>query len=111
VDEVMDKERKQAETALDYLSTTDQEVVILERAYKDLEQAYKETKAAIIKTTDGAMDLRKSLAETHEKAKESWVKAQDAWLEWKKLVMRRDSAERRWEDWRSLNKNRMQGGT
>lgn len=107
----MDKERKQAEAALDYLSTTDREVVDLERRYKDLEQAYKETKAAIIKTADGAMELRKAEAETHEKSKEAWTQAQDAWLKWKQLAMRRDSAERRWEDWRSLNKNRMQGGT
>ena len=58
----MDKERTQAEAALNFLSTTDQEIVALERNYKDAEQVYKETKAAIIKCTDGAMDLRKAEA-------------------------------------------------
>lgn len=105
----MDKERKQAEAALDYLSTTDQEVVQLERLYKDLEQAYKEIKAAIIQTSDGAQDVRKAIAETHEEAKKAWVKMQDAWQAWRNMAMRRDSAVRRWEDWRSWNSARRQG--
>jgi hypothetical protein len=107
----MDKERMQAETALNFLSTTDQEIVALERNYKDAEQVYKETKAAIIKCTDGAMDLRKAEAEMHPESKKAWGIAQDAWQEWKNLAMRRDSAERRWEDWRSINSARRQGMT
>ena len=105
----MDKERLQAEKALDYLSKTDQEVVQLERVYKDLEQAYKEIKAAIVQTSEGAQDVRKAIAETHEEAKKAWVKMQDAWQAWRNMVMRRDSAVRRWEDWRSLNSARRQG--
>ncbi len=105
----MDKERLQAEKALDFLSTTDQDVVALERQHKDLEQAYKETKAAVIRTSEGAMDLRKALAETHDSTKQAWVKSQDAWQEWRNLVMRRESADRRWQDWRSLNSSRKQG--
>jgi uncharacterized membrane protein len=110
--EIMDKAREQAEKALHYLSTTDQEVVALERQYKDLEQAYKETKAAIIKTSAGKSEgIKKAEAETHPASREAWVKAQDAWQAWRNLYNRRESATRRWEDWRSLNSARAKGVT
>jgi hypothetical protein len=107
----MDKERQLAENALNYLSTTDTEVVKLERAYKDLEQIHKETKAAVYMTSEGSIEARKAQAETSELSKTAWTNYMDAWQEWRTMVMRRDSAERRWEDWRSVNSARRQGQT
>ena len=106
----MDKERQQAETALDYLSTSDLEVVELERLFKDKEQIYKETKDAFFMTAEGNIEQRKAEANTSDEAKNAWQDMMDAWQEWKNMAMRRASAERRWEDWRSLNASRRQGG-
>jgi len=106
----MNKEREQAETALDFLSTTDEKAVYLERLYKAAEQFHKEVEAAQLMVADGTVPEKKAKSILALETKEAHKAMLDAWQEWKNLVMRRNSAERRWEDWRSLNANRRQGG-
>lgn len=53
--------------------------------------------------------LKKSEAENNEECRKIWNEMIQAWQDMKALELRRASAERRWEDWRSLNKARGQG--